>query len=201
MLQPDACAWGHEFMAMKFNPVSMDELINACMPAQAQPGVYYRQGRDIVLVSINMAEQHDGMKFVYVCFSGERVEYRKDISNALMIPLDELTPRFHIEGSAEHVEFKTDSTIGYYQEPALVRVDDQLHVLLKDLPEAPQGDPRFRRYRLMLNLATRQVVRLSPGTRLLVFDHVVMSGHLQRHGREASEQMAVLKLRPDDRLC
>jgi hypothetical protein len=187
-------------MAMKFNPVSMDELTNACLPDQAQPGIYYRQGRDIVLVANNMAEQHDGVKLVYVCFSGERVEYRTNVSNTLMIPLDNLTPRFQIEGLAEQLEYKADAWIGYYQEPALVRVDDQLHVLLKDLPEAPQGDPRFRRYRLMLNLATRQVVRLSPGTRLLVFDHVVMSGYLQRQGHEASEQMAVLKLRTDDRL-
>ncbi|MFK2889930.1 hypothetical protein [Dyella flagellata] len=186
-------------MAMKFNPVSMEELSNACLPEKAQPGLYYRQGKEIVLVALNMAEQHEGLGPTYLCFSGERVEHRRSIPNALLIPLHELEPRFHIEGAAEQVKFTAGIAIDYYQEPALVLVDDHPHILLKDFPDEPRGDPRFHRYRLMLNLATRQVVRLSPGKTLIVFDHVVMSGHLPRQGQDVSEKMAVLKLRADDR--
>ncbi|GLQ91095.1 hypothetical protein [Dyella acidisoli] len=186
-------------MAMKFNPVSIEELSNACMPDKALPGIYYRQGKDIVLVALNVAEQQDGLSPIYLCFSGEHVEHRRSIPNTLLIPLNQLEPRFHIEGSAEQVKFTAGVAIDYYQQPALVLVDDQPHILLKDFPDEPHGDPRFHKYRLMLNLTTRQVVRLSPGKTLVVFDHVVMSGYLLRHDKEESEKMAVLKLRPDDR--
>lgn len=186
-------------MAMKFNPVSIGELSNACMPDKALPGTYYRQGGDIVLVALNVAEQHDGLSSTYVCFSGERVEHRKDIASSLLIPLDKLEPRFHIEGAAEQITFEAGVAIDYYQEPALVLVDDQPHILLKDFPDEPRGDPRFHRYRLTLNLANRQVMRLSPGKKIIVFGHVVMWEHLLRQGREDAEKMAVLKLRSDDR--
>jgi hypothetical protein len=186
-------------MAMKFNPVSIDELSNACMPDKALPGTYYRQGKDIVLVALNVAEQHEGLSSTYICFSGERVEHRKDIATSLLIPLDQLEPRFHIEGSAEKITFETGVSIDYYQEPALVLVDEQPHILLKDFPDEPRSDPRFHRYRLMLNLANRQVVRLSPGKTMIVFGYVVMWGYMSRKGREEAEKMAVLKLRSDDR--
>ncbi|GGA39096.1 hypothetical protein GCM10010981_30440 [Dyella nitratireducens] len=186
-------------MAMKFNPVSIEELSNACMPDKAVPGVYYRQGKDIVLVALNIAEQQDELNPTYICFSGERVEHRRNIPNGLLIPLSKLEPRFHIEGSAEQIKFTAGVAIDYYQEPALVLVDDQPHILLKDFLDEPRGDPRFHKYRLMLNLATREVVRLSPGKMLIVFDHVVMSGHVPHQDKEESEKMAVLKLRHDDR--
>lgn len=186
-------------MAMKFNPVSIDELSNACMPDKALPGTYYRQGKDIVLVALNVAQQHEGLSSTYICFSGERVEHRKQIPHSLLIPLDTLEPRFHIEGIAEQITFEAGVAIDYYQEPALLLVDDQPQLLLKDFPDEPRGDPRFHRYRLMLNLANRQVVRLSPGKKLVVFAHAVMWAHLLRHGREEMEKMAVLKLRSDDR--
>jgi len=186
-------------MAMKFNPVSVEELSHACMPDDARHGVYYRQGKEIVLVALNMAEQHNGPGPTYICFSGERAEHRKAIPNSLLIPLDTLEPRFHIEGSAERITFAPGVAIDYYQEPALLLVDGRPHILLKDFLDEPHGDPRFHRYRLMLNLASRQVVRLSPGKELIVFDHVVMSGCLPRLDKEGWEKMAVLKLRPDDR--
>lgn len=182
---------------MKFNPVSMEELSHACMPDKAQPGNYYRQGKDIVLVASGMAEQQERARTTYICFSGERVEHRQDVPQRLLIPLTELQPRFHIEGDAEPVKFAPGVAIDYYQEPALVLVDDHPQILLKDFPDAPLGDPRFHRYRLMLNLATRQVMRLWPGKTLIVFDHAVMWGHLPDQG--VCEKMAVLKLRPDDR--
>lgn len=185
--------------AMKFNPVSVDELSHACMPDQAQPGVYYRQGKDIVLIALNVAEQQDGLNPTYIYFSGERVEHRRNLANSLLIPLNQLAPRFQIEGAAESMSFTPGVSIDYYQEPALVLADEQPHILLKDFPDQPDGDPRFRRYRLMLNIASRQVVRLSPGKTLVVFDHVVMWGCLPREHQEIAEKMAVLKLRPDDR--
>lgn len=184
---------------MKFNPVSVDELSHACMPDQAQPGVYYRQGKDIVLIALNVAEQQDGLNPTCIYFSGERVEHRRSLANSLLIPLNNLAPRFHIEGAAEPLTFSAGVSIDYYQEPALVLADEQPHILLKDFPDEPHGDPRFRRYRLMLNMASRQVVRLSPGKMLIVFDHVVMWGCLSCGEQDVSEKMAVLKLRPDDR--
>lgn len=184
---------------MKFNPVSVDELSQACMPEQAQPGVYYRQGKDIVLVALNVAEQQDGLNASYIYFSGERVEHRRSMSGGLLIPLNKLEPQFHVEGATERVTFTAGVSIDYYQQPALVLADEQPHILLKDFPDEPHGDPRFHQYRLMLNLASRQVVRLSPGKMLVVFDHVVMWGRLPCGDKELSEKMAVLKLRPDDR--
>ncbi|HTV85409.1 MAG TPA: hypothetical protein VME63_08385 [Dyella sp.] len=186
-------------MAVKFNPVLIEELRNACAPDKAQPSTYYRQGKDIVLVALNATDQREGLNRSYIYFTGERVEHRRDPVPALMIPLDKLEPRFDIVGTTMPVEFRPGSILDQYQEAALVLVEDQVNLLLKDFPDDPARDADRWRSRLMLNLMTRQVVRLTQGKTLTVFSHVIMSGHLLRHGKEESEKMAELKLRTDDR--
>lgn len=175
----------------------MEELSSVCLPEDMKQGTYYQQSDNIVLMAENLAqEEHAPM---IIRFSKSKIEHRAAPEKLPLMPLTDLKLSFKLIGGVRRIKLERYALIDAYKDPFLLLVDGVPHILLAGTyggPDRPEN--RDRMHRRALNLKSLAVERVLPDQMFLVFENVVMNGHIRDGDVELSEQMVDLKLGTDD---